>query len=77
MIDKCDLDHYCRITTPHINQGRQYPVVTPSMGGHESTPNKGNVHQPRVLEGRDLASVAKYIKSHKCRDIVFMVRELC
>ena len=82
MNDKCDLRyHYYRIKDcSHINKGgNTQSVATPSMpGGHESTPSKGsNVHRPRVLEGGDLASVAKYIKSHKCRNIVFMVRALC
>jgi len=42
-------------------------------GGRESTSKMGNTSRSQVLEGRDIASVAKYIKSDKCRNIAFML----
>ncbi|KAF8628697.1 hypothetical protein AX15_003755 [Amanita polypyramis BW_CC] len=45
-----------------------------SPGSAESTPKGGkSLPPPGVLEGKDIASVAKYIKSDKCRDIVVML----
>ncbi|KAK2465425.1 hypothetical protein APHAL10511_002779 [Amanita phalloides] len=43
-----------------------------SPGGIESALTR-DVPRPMVLEGRDIASLAKYIKSDKCHNIVFML----
>lgn len=41
------------------------------MGNDQSAPHEG---PPEVLEARDLASIAKYMKSKRCRKVFVMVR---
>lgn len=42
-------------------------------GGAGSTVKKDELPRPRILEGRDIPSVAKYVKSDQCKNIVFML----
>lgn len=77
MIERCGYLH--TVTTLLTTGTVPGSNLVLEMGNKESSSNDGifsSLDRPSVLEARDVRSVAKYIKSDKCKNIYVMVRSI-